>query len=85
MLAFIRPHILSVILPASNVQRQDDWDETDVIAADRKLGYQIPRLWFAHEHPGGIGEGRPEQWASAHEGAVSAPFVACRSPMHVGI
>lgn len=63
------------------MQRRDDWDETDVIAADKKLGYQIPRLWFAHDHPGGVGGGRPEQWAAAHEGAVLALSVVCCSVM----
>lgn len=36
-------------------QMRDSLDQTDVIAADAKLGYQIPRLWFPHARPGQAG------------------------------
>lgn len=29
----------------------DNGDRTDVIAADNRLGYQVPRLWFPQAHP----------------------------------
>lgn len=48
-----------------------DWDDTNVIAADAKLGYQIPRLWFPQAHPGQA-RGPGEEWEPASAG-VSMP------------
>lgn len=52
-------------------QVMQGWDETNVIATDTSIGYQVPRLWFPHAHPGG--SGRRSDDGTAVSAGVSMP------------
>lgn len=58
----------------SNKQLSTSWGrDNDGIAADGKLGFQVPRLWFPHEKPGQAGALSEERAPASAGVAMPAP------------